>query len=59
MTATPDRSNKLHATQAGLPALLTIAQVADATGFAQKTITTSLRRWHLALASDRAALHQD
>jgi excisionase family DNA binding protein len=42
---TPGRSNKLHATLAaaaaattGLPALLSINQVADATGFSTKTI---------------------
>jgi excisionase family DNA binding protein len=33
---TPGRSNKLHPT--GLPALLTISQVADATGLSEKTI---------------------
>lgn len=37
MTTTPGRSNKLH----GLPALLSIPQVAEATGFSTKTI----RRW--------------
>ena len=36
--ATPDRSNKLHNTPTGLPALLTITQVAEATGFSTKTI---------------------
>jgi excisionase family DNA binding protein len=35
--ATPGRSNKLHAST-GLPALLTIDQVAVATGFSNKTI---------------------
>jgi excisionase family DNA binding protein len=36
-TAAPGRSNKLHAST-GLPALLTIGQVADATGLSTKTI---------------------
>jgi excisionase family DNA binding protein len=37
-TPTPGRSNKLHATSTGLPALLSITQVADATGLSPKTI---------------------
>jgi excisionase family DNA binding protein len=37
-TTTPGRSNKLHATTTGLPALLTINQVAEATGLCGKTI---------------------
>jgi excisionase family DNA binding protein len=35
---TPGRSNKLHLVPTGLPALLTIGQVADATGLSTKTI---------------------
>jgi excisionase family DNA binding protein len=34
----PGRSNKVHATPTGLPALLSIAQVADATGLSTRTI---------------------
>lgn len=37
-TSVPGRSNKLHAAPTGLPALLTISQVADATGLSAKTI---------------------
>lgn len=37
-TQAPGRSNKLSANAAGLPALLTINQVADATGLSTKTI---------------------
>jgi excisionase family DNA binding protein len=37
-TTTPSRSNKLHPTPTGLPALLSITQVADATGLSTKTI---------------------
>jgi excisionase family DNA binding protein len=37
-TKAPGRSNKSHATPTGLPALLTIGQVADATGLCDKTI---------------------
>jgi excisionase family DNA binding protein len=36
--STPGRSNKLHATSTGLPSLLSIGQVADATGLSPKTI---------------------
>jgi excisionase family DNA binding protein len=36
-TSAPGRSNKLSA-KTGLPALLTIAQVAEATGMSDKTI---------------------
>jgi len=32
------RSNKLHSTSTGLPALLSIAQVAEATGLSQKSV---------------------
>jgi excisionase family DNA binding protein len=32
------RANKLHASRTGLPALLTIGQVAEATGLSTKTI---------------------
>jgi excisionase family DNA binding protein len=38
MATSPGRSNKLHTTPTGLPALLTIAQVADATDLSTKTI---------------------
>jgi excisionase family DNA binding protein len=38
MANTPGRSNKLHANPTGLPALLSIAQVADATGLSTRTI---------------------
>jgi excisionase family DNA binding protein len=34
----PGRSNKLHNAPTGLPTLLTIGQVADATGLSAKTI---------------------
>jgi excisionase family DNA binding protein len=37
-TQAPGHSNKLHSNPTGLPALLTIAQVADATGLSIKTI---------------------
>jgi excisionase family DNA binding protein len=37
-TSAPGRSNKLHANSTGLPALLTIDQVADLTGLSAKTI---------------------
>jgi excisionase family DNA binding protein len=37
-TTAPGRSNKLNAAPTGLPALLTISQVADATGLSTKTI---------------------
>jgi excisionase family DNA binding protein len=37
-TQGPGRGNKLHATPTGLPPLLTISAVAQATGFSQKTI---------------------
>ncbi|MCA2248829.1 helix-turn-helix domain-containing protein [Mycobacterium intracellulare] len=37
-TQAPGRSNKLAANAVGLPALLTINQVADATGLSTKTI---------------------
>jgi len=50
MVTTPGRSNKLHAMPTGLPALLSIAQVADATGFSCKTIrrrcADDTLRWH-------------
>jgi excisionase family DNA binding protein len=34
----PDRSNKLHQTPIGLPALVSVAQIADETGLSAKTI---------------------
>jgi excisionase family DNA binding protein len=37
-TRAPSRSNKLHTTPTGLPAMLSISQVADATGLSTKTI---------------------
>jgi len=36
--STPGRSKKLHHVPAGLPSLLSIGQVADATGLSTKTI---------------------
>jgi excisionase family DNA binding protein len=35
---TPGRSNKLHQTPTGLPALLSIAQLTEVTGLSAKTI---------------------
>ena len=37
-SATPGRSNKLHATPTGLPALLSKKQVAEVTGVSERTI---------------------
>jgi excisionase family DNA binding protein len=41
-TKAPGRSNKLHASLTGLPALLTIRQVADETKMSEKTIRRRL-----------------
>jgi excisionase family DNA binding protein len=51
MTITsPGRSNKSPKAPTGLPSLLTIAQVADATGVSTKTVrrwcSSGLVRWH-------------